>query len=156
MENKRIRSQNFTNQEKNILLNIIYKYKDVENKKTDGVTSIEKKKIWDTIATEFNAACPDGNLREATVLRKFYENKKKEVRKVVADEKTEINGTGGGPAPIIKKDDTFDLILSIVNHKTAFGLENKYSNLTDPLPTSSRVNMEEFTYVFSTIVLLLR
>ncbi|KAG5884239.1 hypothetical protein JTB14_011728 [Gonioctena quinquepunctata] len=106
-------------------------------------------KYFSTVATEFNAACPYGNLREATVLKKFYENKKKEVRKVVADEKTEINGTGGGPATIIKKDNTFDLILSILNHKTVFGLENKYSNLTDPLLSSSRVNMEEFTYVFS-------
>uniref|UniRef100_A0AAR5QKR3 Regulatory protein zeste n=1 Tax=Dendroctonus ponderosae TaxID=77166 RepID=A0AAR5QKR3_DENPD len=114
-------------------MDIIEKYKNiVENKKTDCISSNQKKKAWVQIANEFNAICPDSSFRDCNTLKKFYENKKKEVRKYVLHEKKHINATGGGPAFNMKKDICFDYILNMVNHKTVAGLENKFSNLTDP------------------------
>ncbi|KAH1021639.1 hypothetical protein HUJ04_011132, partial [Dendroctonus ponderosae] len=119
---KRQRSQNFCNDEKISLMDIIEKYKNiVENKKTDCISSNQKKKAWVQIANEFNAICPDSSFRDCNTLKKFYENKKKEVRKYVLHEKKHINATGGGPAFNMKKDICFDYILNMVNHKTVAG-----------------------------------
>ncbi|KAF5303564.1 hypothetical protein FQR65_LT08165 [Abscondita terminalis] len=37
-------------------------------------------------------------------------------------------GTGGGPSPNIKKDVTHDLIFSIINEKTVYGLSNQFDS----------------------------
>lgn len=132
-EDKKKRSQNFSNEEKITLLNIISLYKDlIENKHTDAISNKQKNEAWEKICNNFNSACPDSQHRSVTVLKKFYENKKKEVRKLVAEEKAQINGTGGGPSRTIKKDACFDMILSIINHKTVYGLKNKFADLADP------------------------
>ncbi|CAG9762750.1 unnamed protein product [Ceutorhynchus assimilis] len=121
----RARSSNFTNEEKILIANICADYKHViENKKTDHITSKEKAQAWLNIAKKFNAASPDGIYRGADCLKRFFENKKKEVRKIAAEEKKEIFLTGGGIPKIIKKDPCHDVVLSIMNTKSVFGLDN--------------------------------
>lgn len=62
LSKKRVRSSNFTPNEKVLLINIIARYKNViENKKTDSVTTQEKMNVWAKITKEFNASstnCP--------------------------------------------------------------------------------------------------
>ena len=56
MAEKRVRSANTTAVEREMVLQLVQKYKDViENKRTDAVTSAHKEKVWQRIATEFNA-----------------------------------------------------------------------------------------------------
>lgn len=126
---KKPRSANFSNEEKILLLNIIASYKStVENKKTNNVSVQEKADAWNMIAGEFNSVSPNNIHRTAESLKKFFENKKKEVRKVVAYEKKEINLTGGGTTPKFTKDPSHELVLSLMNNKSVFGLTNPFDS----------------------------
>lgn len=144
-DKKRIRSANFTASEKYSFINIVSKYKDIiENKKTDQVSSQEKNAVWNKIAEEFNAttlATP----RSTEALKNFFKNKKKDVRQQAAAEKLSIKKTGSGPPLLIKKDATDDLLLSIMNKKTIYGLPNAIDS-SETVPSTSR---NEIVYEFS-------
>ncbi|KAG5861793.1 hypothetical protein JTB14_003484 [Gonioctena quinquepunctata] len=123
---KRTRSSKFSNNEKVMMINLVSKYKNIiENKKTNGVTNNEKIKAWENICQEFNAVSPGNTLRNKDVLKRFYENKRKESRKKVAETKMELKKTGGGPPPDENRD-PFDDFLSIVNEKTVSGLQSEF------------------------------
>lgn len=131
MEQKRSRSVNFTPDEKVICLNIIKKYKDIiECKKTDHVTWRDKDAAWLQIEKEFNSQSPSGIKRSRENLKKFYENKKKQTRKLATKAKMEsVKTGGGGPDPASTKlftDPTVELTMSILNKKSVLGMENPY------------------------------
>lgn len=59
----------------------------------------------------------------------MYENKKKEIRKVVAAEKRETFKTGGGlPESVPKKEVCDEILLSIMNKKSVYGIESVYDS----------------------------
>ncbi|XP_050516283.1 uncharacterized protein LOC126891144 [Diabrotica virgifera virgifera] len=125
---KRSRGPNYSEREKQVLISIVYKYKDViENKKTDGVTILQKEKTWKKIETEFNASSPGLINRSADSLKKYYDNRKKELRKEKAQEKIEVYRTGGGPcAKPPKMESSDEVLLSMVNEKTVSGILNTF------------------------------
>uniref|UniRef100_A0A6P7GRA9 Regulatory protein zeste n=1 Tax=Diabrotica virgifera virgifera TaxID=50390 RepID=A0A6P7GRA9_DIAVI len=125
---KRSRGPNYSEREKQVLISIVYKYKDViENKKTDGVTILQKEKTWKKIETEFNARSPGLINRSADSLKKYYDNRKKELRKEKAQEKIEVYRTGGGPcAKPPKMESSDEVLLSMVNEKTVSGILNTF------------------------------
>lgn len=147
-KNKRSRSVNYTSEEKHVLLNIILKYKAiVENKKTDAVSNEQKMLGWKKIAEEFNATSPNLQPRTVESIKKFYDNKKKEVRKEVAEEKKELLLTGGGTLPILKKDQNQDLILSIMDKTSVHGTQNIFDS--DSVTTVvNRISEDEAIYVY--------
>ena len=52
----KLRSKNFTETEKETLIEVVNRYKDIiECKKTDGCSAPKKTTTWDKIAQEFNA-----------------------------------------------------------------------------------------------------
>lgn len=58
---KRVRSRNYTSEEKATLINIIIKYKNIiESKKTDKVSWKDKNNTWEIIRNEFNSIAPSG------------------------------------------------------------------------------------------------
>lgn len=121
---KRQRGANFTPKEKILLFDLIYKYKSiVENKKTDNVSCTNKNECWKKISEQFNAASPSMLTRSVESLRKFYENKKKEVRKQIAQEKT-----SGCSAIKITKDLDSEKVLDLMNKKTVHGLKNAFDS----------------------------
>lgn len=128
MESKRNRSANYTTGEKELLLSLVSKYKDIiENKKTDGVSLNEKIKTWDDITREFNGQAPNSIYRSVESLKKFYDNQKKTLRKRVGEERKDMYTTGGGTAKT-HTDSLDDLLLSIINEKTVFGLKNPFDS----------------------------
>ncbi|KAF5300055.1 hypothetical protein FQR65_LT19403 [Abscondita terminalis] len=134
MENKRVRAPNFSTEEKTLLLNLVFEKRHiVENKKTDAVSSREKQKCWEGIASEFNAQSPSCVSRTANSLLKFYNNKKKEVRKEVAQEKFSLRKTGGGEPSYKKKvnDPVFEITLATMNEVSVFGLPTTYGDDRD-------------------------
>ncbi|KAG5868040.1 hypothetical protein JTB14_001732 [Gonioctena quinquepunctata] len=142
-ESKKKRSPNFIGREKSTLLNLIYTYKSIiENKKTDAVTRREKEDAWVKITSLFNASSPEGIPRAKDSLKKCYDNIKKNKRKEVAQEKTEIKKTGGGPETFIT-DVSTDLVLDIMNPKTVYGLSNMFDS--DYLPSSSYFSDHSYT-----------
>lgn len=58
-----------------------------------------KKDAWHQIQIEFNSQSGD-NPRTAIVLKKKYDNIKRNVKKQYAEEKTFSRGTGGGPTKL--------------------------------------------------------
>lgn len=75
------RSKNFTEGEKNNLVDIALSYSHiVENKKTDCVSVAEKDKAWDFITEKYNSSCQTGE-RTSKQLQALYFLLKKTARK---------------------------------------------------------------------------
>lgn len=124
---KRIRTSNFSQQEKTLVINLVAKYKHIiENKKTDAVSNDDKKQTWEKITREFNSVAPANIRRTTSMLKRFYDNKKKELRKKVADQKLQLRKTGGGPPLDDNKEPFEDLLISITNDKTVYGLHSNF------------------------------
>ncbi|KAJ9591426.1 hypothetical protein L9F63_002032 [Diploptera punctata] len=82
---KRLRCSNFSSQEKNILIHIVEKYQDViESKKTDKASVLEREKVWEGIAQEFNDIMLAEPVRTSRQLKMCYENLKRRIRKEVS------------------------------------------------------------------------
>lgn len=98
MEKKRERGKNYTEQEKESLLEIIREYHHViENKQTDGTTIKLKNDAWEVVTKQFNAMAQTGN-RSSSQLRLLYDCMKKKAKKEKANEKVQVYKTGGGSA----------------------------------------------------------
>lgn len=72
----RVRTKNYTIQEKELIFTIVNKYKNVvENKKSDAVSVGEKNNAWVKITKQFNSTTPNLCRRSMESLNKYYENK---------------------------------------------------------------------------------
>lgn len=85
--------KHFTIQEKHRLLDLIFSYRHiVENKETDGMSKIDKEKVWNIITQEFN--------KNATVMQPqkslnlCWNNIKASAKKYCATIKREYYKTG--------------------------------------------------------------
>ncbi|KAI4468336.1 myb/sant-like dna-binding domain [Holotrichia oblita] len=87
----------------------------------------KKEEVWQAIEKEFNSHSLV--FRSADVLKRFYNNNKKEMRKLAANTKANMQATGGGPSSSSQSSNpVYDLTLDIINKKTVFGLINKYDD----------------------------
>lgn len=127
-DKKKNRGPNYMPAEKELLTEIVYRYKDiVENKKTNATTTEEKNKAWIKIASEFNAQSPNYIKRSEESLKAYYKNQKELLKKKVGNERKNIYLTGGGPGSRFIEDKD-ELLLSIVNNKTVYGLNNTFDS----------------------------
>ncbi|KAK4882382.1 hypothetical protein RN001_005701 [Aquatica leii] len=128
---KHRRSANFTNAEKSHLFNIICdKYITViEDKKTNRASITKKKFAWKKIEQDFNATNLNNILRTSENLKKFYENRKKCIRKSTAEHKQQLLQTGGGPPPKTELEEADKLLYSLLNKKTIVVLNNIDSDM---------------------------
>lgn len=77
---KRVRSSNFSEEEKHVLVDVVLKYISViENKKTDGLSSEEKRRGWLIVSEDFNARCLTS--RSWAILKTKWDNLKALTRK---------------------------------------------------------------------------
>lgn len=96
MEKKRERGKNYTEQEKESLIEIVKGFHGIiENKQTDGTSVKSKNEAWELITAHYNATSHTG-IRTVSQLRLLYECMKKKAKKDKANEKVEIYKTGGG------------------------------------------------------------
>lgn len=144
MSEKRV--PNFTQGEKfNLLKLISQKYAAVlEDKKTNKTSLEQKKNIWKEIESTFNASGPMVCFRSAETLRRLYENKKKELRKKLGEDKKRRFLTGGGVHCPVKFDETDEILLSIVNEKSLIGHVNKYDCDSDETVINKQIGNYEF------------
>ncbi|KAK9696016.1 Myb/SANT-like DNA-binding domain [Popillia japonica] len=125
---RKIRGTNFTKEEELLLLEEVDKEKlIVECKITNKTSSIEKEQAWTRIACRFNSR--NLECRSIDQLKSKYDNLKSKARKVVANKRAFLKGTGGGPCtcgdgfdPIIES------ILKIINIKTVVGHTSKFDS----------------------------
>lgn len=127
MNNKTKRAPNFRDDEKNHLFSIIAeKFANIlEDKKTDRASIQKRQETWKKIEKTYNSCSPSIYYRNAECLKKFYENSKKELRKLTAEHKQEIMKTGGGTPPDIRLDSSEKLLYGIMNSKTIHGLDGR-------------------------------
>lgn len=136
---KRQRASNFTKEEKMNLLNIIKQYKHIiENKETGATYWKTKEETWKKVQSEFNST--SNTFRPAEVLKRFYNNIKKETRKSAGVQNRARNKTGGGQCVKVEDDPIFNLTLDIINKKSVFGLKNTFDSdsFEDPVMIVSR------------------
>lgn len=146
-KNETKRVPNFSPAEKQFLINLIAKkYAGVlEDKKTNRVSIADKNTAWKQIEEEFNSSGPLICYRNAESLRRLYENRKKDLRKKMAEERKQRFATGGGIMPVVKTDDTDEILISIVNKKSVEGIENKFDNDADFTAISSKFQSADGT-----------
>ncbi|VVC93842.1 unnamed protein product [Leptidea sinapis] len=90
MDKVKKRAPNYTENEKQNLLELVAKYKDIVDCKRTGSFYINKKQIaWAKIADEYNSFCTTGP-RNMRTPKHFYNNIKHHARKVSAIENVEI------------------------------------------------------------------
>jgi hypothetical protein len=95
-------------------------------KKTGAINWSEKEAAWKKIEEEFNSQSTV--FRSVESLKRFHNNKKKEIRKTAAEEKRSFRTTGGGKAVVKSTDPVFDLTLEIMNKRTVYGLSNNFDS----------------------------
>lgn len=118
------RVPNFTPNEKDFLINLVAKYSHIlEDKKTNKVSIQEKNHVWDQIEVEFNNNTQIACFRSSNQLKRLYENKKKELRRKMANNKKETYLTGGGTSQVVKLEANEEVLLQIVNEKTVKGFD---------------------------------
>lgn len=127
---KRKRQQNFSSAEKlDLFVLIKEKFKHIiENKTTDKTSNNSKEQAWKDITSSFNAISSSGIFRDKESLKRLYENRKKDVKKILAKNKQELLKTGGGPMTKIEFDVADKILIEIVNMKTVEGLSNPFDS----------------------------
>uniref|UniRef100_A0A2A4IY09 Regulatory protein zeste n=1 Tax=Heliothis virescens TaxID=7102 RepID=A0A2A4IY09_HELVI len=95
------RKKNFNDMEKNLLLEILKGFKNViENKKTDNMSTAQKKAAWARIAETFNASAIISESASGEQLRRLWQNLKTRQRDALTRERQHRMATGGGgPCP---------------------------------------------------------
>ncbi|XP_050505177.1 uncharacterized protein LOC126883575 [Diabrotica virgifera virgifera] len=128
VEKKRERGKNYTEQEKENLLEIVKQYLNViENKLTDGTSVKLKNEVWEVITEEFNATAQSG-IRNAGQLRLLYDSIKKKARKDKANQKVEIYKTGGGLNKFQESDSIGEKYLSMASTSGTQPILNIYDS----------------------------
>ncbi|KAF6201915.1 hypothetical protein GE061_004311 [Apolygus lucorum] len=95
MEKKRA---HYTIEEKALLRRLVMKHRGViENKKSDAVSVLEKKQVWEMVTEEYNSSAEPHNNRTSAQLRKLWDNIKFKRKMELAAERRQILKTGGGP-----------------------------------------------------------
>ncbi|XP_047541824.1 uncharacterized protein LOC125074541 [Vanessa atalanta] len=124
---KKTRGPNFSSNEKEILVHLVTKYKDlIENKKTDAVTTAIKNEGWKKLAEEFNCLS-SFYVRNVEQLKTCWDNIKRTTRKDKAATKKNNLLTGGGrsdippPGPLQGQ-------VEVLLGPTLDGLENPYDS----------------------------
>jgi len=85
VEDGRLRSANFTPAEKNLLLDLIERYKSIiESRNLDAMTSKLKENTWIKLSNDYNSCLMPSGHRETKQLKKCYNNMKKAARKTAS------------------------------------------------------------------------
>ncbi|XP_070380698.1 myb/SANT-like DNA-binding domain-containing protein 3 [Dermacentor albipictus] len=131
----------FTEEEKDLLQDLINKYKEViENKRTDAVSLSAKAKAWEKLCAEYNSR-PFVRARDAKQLKKLWDNMKQRWKLEKAKQIHYVMITGGGPPPQ-PMDDRLAQVEAVVPHLTV-RVPNPFDSdrpLDDP-PTQSASEM---------------
>ncbi|KAF5279352.1 hypothetical protein FQA39_LY05462 [Lamprigera yunnana] len=105
---KRERGSNFTEQDKEILINLVTNsniFCLLESKRTDAVHVKQKNETWNLVAEQFNGISTN-QPRSGMQLKSAYNNYKRKLKKDKADDKAALYRTGGGPSVPVKESES--------------------------------------------------
>ncbi|XP_016655898.1 uncharacterized protein LOC107882277 [Acyrthosiphon pisum] len=96
LKQKRMRGKNFTEREKELLIDLILPFKPIiENIKTDAIWNNKKAEVWSEITSLYNLQQTSG-IRIDTQLKNLYDTLKRDARKEKSNDKVQMYKTGGG------------------------------------------------------------
>lgn len=82
VKSKRIRSPNFTEKEKRLLLKLIFDRRTIlENRDTSAAAQYQKKEAWMEVTAHFNKLSTVGTVRNVNSIRGLYDNLKNRFRR---------------------------------------------------------------------------
>lgn len=123
MESGKKKSKNLKEKDKEIIINIILKYKNViEDKKTDNISLKNKTETWRKITDKFN--CESSSLRTTQQIKNVYKNAKCDLKKEISNHKMETYKTGGGTCSSFNENNP---LLSVVSEQTT-PIRNDYDS----------------------------
>nr|CAI5830765.1 unnamed protein product [Callosobruchus analis]CAI5852792.1 unnamed protein product [Callosobruchus analis]CAI5863367.1 unnamed protein product [Callosobruchus analis] len=100
----------FTFADRELFLQMLANYPLIEDKRSDTYTIEKKKKAWDKITAEFNAAASE--TRTTIQLKRLWDKVKRSRKSQLAEERRELMATGGGPArPALAQNPSVDLLV---------------------------------------------
>ncbi|CAH1974839.1 unnamed protein product [Acanthoscelides obtectus] len=141
---KRARGSNFTKEEVLLLVRSVSKLQDIiESQVTDKVNNQEKNEAWQKVREYFCAS--NNTVRSVEQLKTKYENLKAKARKVAAQQRSFITGTGGGSGKVEPLDPVLEAILEIINKKTVVGLHSPWDSDSQITVTSVVIEHENVT-----------
>ncbi|KAF5297226.1 hypothetical protein FQR65_LT10042 [Abscondita terminalis] len=142
--------KNFTQREKETLVSVVAKYKNIiEDKSTKAFMVDRKNSAWEEIALNFNS-CAETGTRTSKQLKVLYENIKRETKKTVAEQhhdqyeaklleneakhaasldKIEVFKTGGGSANLVLSSEQEILLATIRDQVDP--LPNEFDNAAE-------------------------
>ena len=99
----KVRSRNFSNEERRVLTEEVSKFPIINARLNDDLSIKKKRDAWRTVADKFNSRFSQAE-EERTIdsLKKQYDNMKLLTKKRLAERRTYANKTGGGPAENVK------------------------------------------------------
>lgn len=125
---KRMKGKNFSELEKELLIQIVFKYKNIiENKHTNSISIQKKNEAWKKICDEFNSIQTNGT-REIKNLKVLYDNLKMRARKEKNEDKVEQFKTGGG---------SYSNKISQLSERIVGELSDQFEPLPNPHDSSS-------------------
>lgn len=122
----KVKSPNFTELEKETLLELVNSKKSIiESKTNDGKMVGRKNKEWENIGKEFNSR-HGVHIRTLTQLKSLWKNLKARAKSAVAKDRREKKKTGGGPEE--KKLDKFSFSISEMLPQQIHSLNNPFDD----------------------------
>jgi len=111
---------------------------------TDAVSWKQKEDAWKSITNDFNSNATV--FREMHSLKKFYDNQKKNTRKIIAKNRSEVYKTGGGQieAPAITSLDI--ATLEVMNATSVNGHNNDYDD--DQVTMTNGINLSDIQFEY--------
>ncbi|XP_011858264.1 PREDICTED: uncharacterized protein LOC105555834 [Vollenhovia emeryi] len=139
-ENK-IRSKNFTKDEKLRLVHEISLYQYIiENKATNMTTNKDKEEAWANVTMNFNRNKPETQQRTEKCLRLCWDNLKRDTKKYCAKLQRELYKTGGGvqsvqPNPLLEQ------VREMMTKAAVSGLHNPFDS--DAITINENAHVQE-------------
>ncbi|XP_029348111.1 uncharacterized protein LOC115034794 [Acyrthosiphon pisum] len=88
---KRLRNKNFTEKEKEMLMELIIPHKNViENIKTDSINIKRKTQLWEYITSQYNNNNSETGKRTVTQLKNVYDMAKRRAKKELSSDKVSM------------------------------------------------------------------
>lgn len=141
-DKKKERGCNFSKSEVNLLMTMILQdVHIIENKKIDGATTREKKRVWTRITKMFNATYPEG--RDMNSLKTKYENLKRIFKKKISGETVQRTVVATDNNKLVwYEEKLFNFLKSTITGSKMIGDSHIHTN--KPLEVSDCMEIEKF------------
>lgn len=119
------RSPNFSSGEISILIKLVHKHwRTLESKKSDTFVWKQKQQCWEDLTNEFNSLSQSSEYRQVTVLKKKWDNIKKNIKHKFVTDNSYVNEPSSFLSISTSDYDEFEQkTLGLLNVETQYGCD---------------------------------